>query len=82
MLKSMFMKKNLIVIAFASLLLASFSASAKANKQQQAMAQAEKITSGKAVKAKRIQRDGKQGYQVRVIKNGVVSHVFIALESL
>ena len=49
---------------------------------QKAMEYAEQQSDGKAIGAKFITKGKKKGYKVRIIKDGKISHLFIALEQL
>lgn len=53
-----------------------------ANSSQKAMKLAESQTKGKAVNTKFVDKDGKQGYKVRILKDGKVSHVYISLQQI
>jgi len=52
------------------------------NPSQKAMKIAESQTNGKAVGSKYVQEGKKIGYKVRILKDGKVSHVFVAIEKV
>lgn len=55
---------------------------ADANASQKAMKIAESQTQGKAVSTKFVQEGGREGYKVRILKDGKISHIFISLSQV
>lgn len=74
--------KLMLLLAVCFLLVSNVAWSFSKTDNQKAMEFAEQQSNGKAIGAKFIQKGNKQGYKVRIIKDGKVRHLFIALEQL